>query len=287
MARKMSGSTPSRIYGENSDLILSVMTLRNASIADRIDAAVAAGVEGIGWRFEDFTTEQYSGGLSEQDIIQRLDTAQIKAIEVEFFRDWIEYESNSAYREDERQLLELAGRLKARHINVAIFEPLPQETIVSTLRSLCDRARRYNLLVQLEFMVYTPPVDSLSNAWEIVRAVDRPNIGLLIDIWQWARAAETIESLDMIPAEHITSIQLSDTLATPLPDVIQESRHFRCIPGTGSLGLAQLLSAFEEKGITAPLSIEVMSDELDAMPTMQAAQIVADGTRSTLQGIAQ
>lgn len=38
----------------------------------------------------------------------------------------------------------------------------------------------------------------------------------------------------------------------------------------------------EEHGVTAPLSVEVMSDDLDVLPLEQAAKEVASGTRSVL-----
>ena len=177
----------------------------------------------------------------------------------------------------------MAKQIGARHINLADFTPAPQTEIVTTLRALCRRASAYNLIVQLEPMAYTPPVNSLQRAWDIVREVNEPNAGLLIDAWQWAREGETPGSLRQVPPGRITSIQLSDTLAAPLPDIIQESRHHRRIPGTGSFDLPTFLRALTDHGVRAPLSVEVMSDELDALPPAEAARQVADGTRSMLQ----
>jgi sugar phosphate isomerase/epimerase len=132
-------------------------------------------------------------------------------------------------------------------------------------------------------MVYTPPVDSLQRAWGVVRSIDEPNLGLLIDAWQWARAAESAESLHNIPSNRITSVQLSDKRSPSMQDVIQESRHFRCIPGDGTLDLPAFLWLLLDRGVTAPLSVEVMSDALDTLPAVQAALAVARGSRKVLR----
>ena len=274
---------PVNAYDETSGLTLSRMTLRNAALPARIKAAAAAGFRGIGWQYDDFTDERITQGLPVQAAMQLLDESDVRALEVEFFREWVGRENDTAYRDSEGKLLALAGMLGARYLNVAVFEHTPQEAIVASLRGLCQRAAEQNLIVQLEPMAYTPPVNTLRHAWEIVQAVNKPNAGIVIDAWQWAHEHETAETLKPIPPERITCIQLSDSLAEPLPDAASESRHHRCIPGKGSMDLPGFLRDLSSHGVQAPLSVEVMSDELDALPPVAAAVQVADGTRSVLK----
>ncbi len=271
-------------YGVAEELTLSVMTLRNAALTDRIQAAGEAGFQGIGWRLEDFV-EAGRAGISEDDVVQLLKTSKVRALEVEFYREWIGRENDAEYQSNEARLLELAGRLGARHINVAVFERVEQEKIVASLAALCERANTHNLIVQLEFMPYEPSVPSLQKAWEIVLATGLSNAGLVIDAWHWSRAGESADSLQGIPPERITSVQLSDDLAVAEPDMADESRHHRCIPGSGALDLPRFLRTLTEHGVTAPLSVEVMSDELDALPPAEAAQMVAVGTRMVLREV--
>jgi sugar phosphate isomerase/epimerase len=112
--------------------------------------------------------------------------------------------------------------------------------------------------------------------------VKRPNLGLLLDAWHWARSQEPEKALRHIPTHYITGIQLSDDLARPTHDLTGESRHYRLIPGTGYIDLPVFLHALESHGVKAPLSVEVMSDRLDSLPPIQAASEVARGTRSVL-----
>jgi sugar phosphate isomerase/epimerase len=268
-------------YGVTDELTLSVMTLRKATLLERIEAAGIAGFQGIGWRLEDFIGAERDG-LSASAVVRLLRAAKMRAPEIEFFREWIGREDDAAYRAQEDRLFDLAGRLGSRHINVAVFEEQPPEKIVASLKLLSKRAADHKLIVQLEFMPYTPPVNSLQRAWEIIRQADEPNAGLLIDAWHWGRTNSSAESLHSIPPERITGIQLSDDLAHPLPEADEESKHDRSIPGTGALNLPLLLRTLAEHGVNAPLSVEVMSDELDSIPPVQAARAVAVGTRSVL-----
>jgi len=266
-------------FGGASPLILSAMTLHSATFEDRTHAAAVTGFQGIGWQFDDLLNED---ATIKQSRLQLLASSGIRPLEIEFFRDWIDRSEDPSYRAQEEALFKLANLVKARHINVAVFKPTPQAQIVASLRALCRRAAAYRLIVQLEPMVYTPPIDSVSSAWEIIADVNEPNLGLLIDAWQWVRMDETPASLLAIPATKISSIQLSDTLQTPIADTVTESRHQRKIPGMGTTDVAHLLQAISKHGVHAPLSVEIMSDDLETMPVIDAAQAVAYGTREVL-----
>jgi sugar phosphate isomerase/epimerase len=268
-------------YDGAAGLTLSLMTLRYASLPERIEAASAAGFKGIGWRLEDFATPP--PGFTEASLVQLAAASPVRLLELEFLHEWVGRENDPGYCEREGRSFALADQFGAKRMNVAVFTPATEEDIVASLRALCQRAAAHNLTVQLEFMPYTPPVDSLSAAWKIVQAVGEPNAALLIDAWHWARARESAGSLEPVPPERITAVQLSGVLARPLPDVVQESRHYRCLPGAGAFNLPLFLQILARHGVQAALSVEVMSDQLDALPPTQVALEVADGARSVLR----
>ena len=268
-------------YTVADDVILSVMTLRNAPLVERVQAAGIAGFRAIGWRLDDLLTAKASG-LQDGDIEQLFVVSGVRPLEVEFFREWLGRENDPQYQEKEDQLFAWAERLHARHLNVAVFDVLPKSEVAAGFAALCRRAAAHNLIAQLEFMPYTPPAHSLKDAWDIVRASDAPNAGLLIDAWHWARTANVIGALQEIPPAKITCIQLGDVLTEPMPEVTEESRHHRRVPGTGAMDLRQFLDRLLAHGVRAPLSVEVMSDRLDALAPIDAACEVARGTRSVL-----
>jgi sugar phosphate isomerase/epimerase len=255
------------------------MTLRNTTLPERIEVAAQAGFSGIGWRLEDFEAAE-SAGSNERHILRLLESAGVQAVEVEFFREWVGLERDSVYQGREHELLRLAGNLGSRYLNVAVYERESRGEVVEAMAGLCHRAAEYHLVVQLEFMPYDPAVPSLEKAWEIVRSVRLPNAGLLLDAWHWARSYGPEAALAEIPAGRITGIQLCDALPKPQPDLAAESRHHRLLPGEGSVNFLRVLA---RHGVSCPVSVEVMSDDLDELPPLEAADQAANDARTVLQ----
>ena len=256
------------------------MTLRKVGFEARARAAAAAGFRGLGWRREDFGdggTEAVEAG------VKLLSELNLEATELEFLRSWLGRDQDPAYQEAERQLWATANRFGTKRVSVADFEPGEPELLQSGLKGLCRRAAEFGLTVQLEFMPYTPPVESLGAAWQLLQLVDEPNCGLLIDAWHWFRAAGSGEALRQVPADRITGVQLGDGPSAAAAELEDESRHHRLVPGGGEFDLVGLLRLLAEHGVRAPLSVEVMSDELDDLSPETAARLVADGTKEVLK----
>jgi len=269
-------------YGAAVDLSISAMTLRNATFVERLQAITTAGFQVMDWRIEDLASAE-KDGMDEDHFVELIQKSQIRPLDVAYFREWIGRENDPEFTQQEERLFRVSDRLQSRRLKAFVFEELPHDQIVSSLSALCQRAAQHNLIVQLEFMAYTPPVNSLRSAWEIVQATNQPNASLMIDAWQWVRSADSLSALASVPAERITEIQLSDVGAEPMPDLADESRHHRYIPGKGVMDLPQFLQAFIDHGVhDVQISVEVMSDELDALSPSEAAQRVAFGTRSVL-----
>lgn len=268
-------------YGEADELTLSAMTLRHVHLADRIQAAANAGFQGYSWRLEDFDApDDHKQGESE--LLQVALLSGLKATEVEYFRDWVSLDNEPEYKIRENHLFSLAKQLGSHRLNVYVLESHPRGAVVESVAALCSRAAPYDLTVQLEFIPYEPAVPTLAVAWEIVREAHHPNLGLILDAWHWSRSLSPEKVLEDIPAHYITSIQLSDGLAKPMHDLADESRHYRLIPGTGGINLPGFLYTLSTHGVKAPLTVEVMSNQLDSIAPIQAAAEVARGTRSML-----
>ncbi len=270
------------------DVTLSVMTLRNTPLLDRIEAAGEAGFGGIGVRLSDYENA-IQNGYSQAAIDEKLEEHGVAITEIEFLRHWIGLENKGAYRRQEEQILELANHWNVRHMNVAYFDNVPFATIAMSLAGLCRRAlearpgSNHPLLIQSEFMPYTPPVHSLARAWMLNEVIDKPNAKLILDTWHLNRTDGIAAELPIIPPEQVSCIQLSDCRSKRMKDLAQESRHYREIPGEGKGDVDQWLTIMRKFGIDAPLSVEVISDTLDRMPPAAAARRVADGVVKVLK----
>ena len=101
---------------------------------------------------------------------------------------------------------------------------------------LCDRAAEHGLLVHLEFLPWSR-IPDLATAWEVVRAADRPNGGLMLDAWHYFRSKPDGALLRSIPGASILGVQLCDAPAVPEPEPLQATLHERLLPGDGDLDL--------------------------------------------------
>ncbi len=271
------------------DVTLSAMTLRHVPILDRIEAAGKAGFGGIGARLSDYE-DAVNDGYSLNAIDEKLEEHDVRVTEIEFLRNWIGRQGNREYRQQEEQVLELANHWNAHHMNIGFFKPSPPAVIALSLAGLCKRALETRptsedlLLILSEFMPYTPPINTLSRARLLNKAVNQPNAKLLIDTWHANRTAGAALDLIITPPNEVGGIQLSDSRSKPMSDLTEESRHYREIPGEGSGSLEQWVTAIRKLGIAAPFSAEVMSDTLDRSSPIEVAARVADGVRKVLKG---
>lgn len=165
---------------------------------------------------------------------------------------------------------------------LALYDP-PVTAAVGgpAFAALCDRAAAHGLRLQLEFIPGTG-IHDLTAAWEIVRAANRPNGGILLDTWHFFRSGSSFELLEELPAERIFGLQIEDAPAAPPADPAHESLHGRLLPGDGELDLRRFLAAVGDKvpALTGP---EVFSDRLGALPAAELGRLLGESTRSLLR----
>src|ERR1700722_14011198 len=145
---------------------------------------------------------------------------------------------------------------------------------------LCDRAAGFGARVHLEFIPFTI-VRTLRIAWDLVRAADRPNGGLVFDTWHFFRGDPDFDVLAGIPGDRIFCVQLDDAPAEPKGSLREETQH-RLLPGDGGLDLAGAVKALHRIGALRWVGPEVISPDLAALPVLDAATLALDRTRAFL-----
>lgn len=126
--------------------------------------------------------------------------------------------------------------------------------------------------VNLEFGLFTE-VKTIGAASAIVRAVDHPAMGLLVDALHWQRSGGTLEEIAALPPAWLGYAQLCDApLVGADPGdpaaIIAEAIDGRVALGAGGLPLAEILARLPE-GL--PIGIEERSKALrDGWPDLAA-----------------
>jgi sugar phosphate isomerase/epimerase len=277
-----SGSCPVNGLAPDGVIGLSSQTLGRVPFAARAQMAADAGFGGLGLSLEDYLAARMSG-LDDDDMIGLLDRLGLRVVELEFLSTWADPATRAAADEvREKCLLELASIFQVRQINVGVHGRFPAEVLAESFAQLCDRAGEVE--VALEFMPFGG-VPDLETAWEVVRRSARPNGGLVVDTWHWARSATRHDALASVPPDRILVVQLADVAASPLPHLREESLHHRLPPGRGFGDIASLVADLVDRGVRSTVTVEVMSDELRRRGPITAARETREAACDVLHAV--
>ena len=267
-------------------IIVANGSLRSGGFRERVLAARKAGFDGFGMHVRDYA-QLRSAGWTDADLRAVLRDNGFDLIEIETVLGWDDpperRDADGARRE--QLAFELADAVGARHVvAVGALTGEARDTAADGFAGLCDRAADHGLLVALEPQACSTITD-LRSAVAIVRTAARPNGGLNLDIWHATRSAWPRAELAALNPEEIVVVQIDDGPLTPVTDdYLAECTHYRTAPGEGEFDITGFLRVVYGTGTTAPVSVEVMSDELDRLPVRSAAEQLARATRRVLSG---
>ncbi len=269
-----------RLMGPD-DLIMSALTVTTSDFRARVEAAAAAGYAGIGMR-PSFYRQARREGATDVQLRAILDEHDVEVAELEVLSGWAQGgEIGAKSRAYEDRLFEIADTLGGRHMIANSELEGPLEVTAERFYALCDRAAAHGLLVGIEFLPWTSLPD-IATAWDIVRTADHPNGGILVDTWHHYRGAADDDELRAVPGEKVVAVHFNDADAEPIGDLLDDTLHRRRLPGQGAFPLVDFVRNLDGMGVRVPFSVEVISDELAALPPSESARLTAEATRSVL-----
>lgn len=240
------------------DLVMSHFTLaRHYPIEDRITAAAAAGIAGIGLYVGDW--ERLVGeGMTIARLQDLLDRHGVVLAEIEAIAIW---DTEGAAGERTRRFLdvawEFADAFESRYLQVIGPYAQPLDTAIEVFGQVCDRAADHGVKVGLEFLPFTN-VRTAADAMSIVGAADRANGGVCVDIWHHRRGADDNAMIEAIPAGKVMAIQINDgPMAPQLDDYKQDCLQNRIAPGDGEMHVVEFVAMLLRMGVSVPWSLEV------------------------------
>ena len=179
-----------------------------------------------------------------------------------------------------KRKLELARELGARLLclcsNVSPEALDDSARAAADLADLADIARQQGMRIGYEALAWGRHVKDWTHAWEIVRAADRENLGIVLDSFHICVRGNPIEPIASLPADRIALVQVADAPAIVM-DPLSLSRHYRCYPGQGDYPIVDYLDAVTRAGYRGPLSLEIFNDQFRGA---SAAAIAVDGMRA-------
>ena len=265
------------------DLILSAQTVDVCSFEERVSAAARPDAPGSDCARADYAAA-LDAGSSDSELRAILEGYGVEVAELEVLRHWADDDEERAAkrRETEEQMWRIADALGGRHV-IAIADELPGplELVAERLAGLADRAARHGVVVALEFLPWTG-IPNATTAWEIVRLSGHANAGVLVDSWHLYRGSGDDREVRAVPSERIVALHIDDAAAEQVGTPLEDTVHHRRVPGEGAFPLVGYVRMLDEVGVRVPFGVEVLSDELRALPAHEAARRAVDATRRVL-----
>ena len=150
--------------------------------------------------------------------------------------------------------LETAAELGARQVITSIWTP-DRAYATDSLAELCDLGRKAGLTMNLEFVTWSN-VATLQDAVAVCRAVNRDNLGLLIDVLHFNRSRTRLEELDGLPRRWFHFAHVCDApkeIPATKEGLIFTGREARLYPGEGTIDIASIVNRLPEM----PYSLEI------------------------------
>jgi sugar phosphate isomerase/epimerase len=262
---------------DEESVVLSHCSLRYAGLEERFAAAQAAGFHAIGLSVDAFLASEEAGVTPRQQR-QLAEHYDVVVEEIEVLRPWWREAGERARSElAETTAFRMADTFGSRYVQAIGPYHGTLDDAAETFAAVCDRAAEHGLTVGIEFLPYTNISDALI-AGSLVAAADRPNGGVCVDSWHHFRGAADDAQIRELTAARVAGVQLDDGLLLPEhPDYLTDCVENRRVPGEGEFDLAGFIRLLDEMDVSVPVSLEVISTELQALPAAEVTRQLREG----------
>jgi sugar phosphate isomerase/epimerase len=149
----------------------------------------------------------------------------------------------------------------------------------SALEASADILSANRVRLALEFFPYGA-VPTLESALAVSEAVGWDRCGVLLDTWHFFRGGEPWDLLRSLDPEQIAIVHANDAPAMVSEDLSYESRHRRLPLGSGTLAIAEFVSAINSLGYRGVISAEVLSTAFREQEPLEGARRLMDAFRT-------
>ncbi len=267
---------------------LSHLTLLDCSTPELAYIASRAGYDAINPRMIPMGVEgECPFSLLDREMMRATRNAlkvtgiEVQAIELARITDHCEVKSYEP-------AIEGGAELGARQLIASAWtaDPDDRNYLIDTYAELCDLAMSYGMSVALEFPSFSR-LNNLRETADVVRAANKPNGGILVDVLYMHMSKISLNELDTMPSEWFNHIHVCDMLPQ-VPDtlsgMIQIARNSRLYPGEGCIDLEAIIERLPpvDYCIEIPNASRIaeLGYEEHARRCLQAAKKVLKSARS-------
>ena len=262
-------------------------TMKSSSFENDIVLAAKAGFRHIELRKEKML-DYLRRGHTLPELKQLLEDNQIKPICINALAD-ISFHKGQAHETVKEfcHMLCYAGQLvgcRDLEVIAAFGAPTDDREAVTAetagiLTELAPIAADYHMRLALEYMALPKnSVRTFDHALEIIRRVNLPNVGLLVDTWHHFAGGSAPEEL-LSARDKIFTVHIGDA-----PDKAPLTlRRNECIwPGDGAAPIAQMLQNLQKAGYNDIVSVEIFDPQVQAMEAEDCISLAYQRTARAL-----
>ncbi len=246
-------------------------TFESATLEENLDYCEKYGYDYIEIRSID-QLEDYLTRHSLADLKQYFDTHHIKPLSLNalcFFNNRTK-EDEKAVITEFKEYLEICRAIECEYIcavpsNLDDTEkgkplvPEVNESCVRVLTELSDLAKPYGVKIAVEFIgIPENTVNTFEQAYEIVRTIDRDNVGLVYDTFQFTGMNSNLANVTKEAADKIFIFHINDVDDYPVGQMRDTDR---CYPGEGIIDLQVHLAKMKELNYDFVASVELFRPE--------------------------
>ncbi|HEX8011724.1 MAG TPA: sugar phosphate isomerase/epimerase [Casimicrobiaceae bacterium] len=266
------------------DYSLAHLTVLSLTPPQLVDVAARTGYDYVGVRITRVTPEEVLYDLAHDRALMketkaRLADTGIEVHDVELFRMDPRLEPD-----DFVPVLEATAELGARNIIAQLPDP-DRERATARFARLCDLAKPLGIFVSLEFPHWTE-TGTLTEAARVVRAVNRSNAGILVDMLHFGRSNSSLDELASLPREWFRFAHLCDAakeVPATMAGIIRTARDERQWPGEGGIEVLEILSRLPQD---IPYALEIPHVTLTrAVGPEEVARLALVVSKSYVDGV--
>lgn len=257
-------------------------SIATVSISGALDAKLraiaAAGFDGA----EIFENDLLSTHLSARDVTKLMGDLGLACTMFQPFRDLEglpEPQRARAFDRLERKfdvMAELGTDLLLVCSSCSPIAENDRARMIADLHEAGERAAKRGLRIGYEALAWGRHVNDHRDAWALVRDVDHPALGLVLDSFHSLARGIPSSSIGDIRPEKLFIVQVADAPVLEM-DHLSWSRHFRSMPGQGEFPLDDWADAIRRIGYEGYWSLEIFNDRFRAG---SATSVALDGYRS-------
>ena len=257
---------------QQREINLGFMSMRHASLPERVAAAAAAGFDGLSLRADQWPQMQDSGWGASR-VRQLLADHAMRVSEIEpmrFLRDDLLQAAAEMVEAFDAPRVQVTPPLESG--------PLDFAACAQWLAKASQTLPKTQLAI--EFLPPTDVPDAPTAQRLIDMAGSQANLGFCVDSWHVFRGGG-LASLRNIQANRVFVVQINDgPLQATIPDYIADCLRFRLPCGEGEFDLTAFLRLLPA---TAPVNVEVINEVLERRPAGDIAARLQETTVAALQ----